>query len=77
MYVLYAVFNYELAFFGYGVDVLEFSKELWQLFLAEQSDAFEHGDVVERGEYILCSKIEVHFAVATYGIGINVVIHLY
>ena len=75
VYVLYAVFNYELAFFGYGVDVLEFSKELWQLFLAEQSDAFEHGDVRHASQYVILGEIEVQFSVASYGEAFYLLVH--
>ena len=76
VYVLHAVLDGKLAPFAQFVDALQLAQQHWQLVLADESYAFEHGDVGHRAQHVVLGEIEVHLAVTSYGEPLNLLVHL-
>ena len=74
--VFHAVVDDKLSAFADAVDVFQFGEQRRELFLLEQSDAFEHGDVSHGAEYVVFGEIEVHLAVASYGEAFDLLVYL-
>ena len=75
MNVFHAVFYYEFALVGDGVDVFQFGKELGEFIFLQESDAFEHGDVRHTAQHVVLGEIEVEFAVSSYGESFNFLVY--
>ena len=76
MHVFDAVFDHKLAALAYLVDISQFGQQLGELFLLQQSDTLEHGDMCHGTEHVVFSQIEVHLAVSSHGEAVNLLVHL-
>ena len=77
MHILYSFFYYKLTSFGRSINSLQLSQQLFQFFLGQQTDTFEHRNMSHRTEYIMFSQIKIHLTITSHRKTFDVFIYLH
>ena len=76
VYIFHSFFYHKLPFLGSRIDIFQFFKQKSQLFLRQQTNTFEHGDVSHRTYHIMFSQIKVHLAITSHREAFYILIYL-
>ena len=76
MYVFDSFFDCEISSEGLAVYVFQLCEEVGKFVFADESDAFEHGDVSDGAQNVVLGYVEVEFAVAAYGVALDFGVYL-
>ena len=75
MHVFNTLFYHKFSHFIFRINIAKGSGERSQFVGREEVDGLKHGDVGDGAQHIVARQIEVHFAVATHGVGFHIVVH--
>ena len=75
--ILYSLLDDELAFLGDRVDRTQFFQEELQFLFCQQANAFQHGDMSHRAQYVVRSQVKVHLTVLADSKQVDLMVDLY